>query len=55
MRTQDPLLVTDLAVEYLFELRAAFDPPVLIYPVPSGTRNRCDRLRWQGGGSPTQR
>ncbi len=38
MRTQEPLLATDLPVEYLFELRADFDPPVLIYPVPSGTR-----------------
>ena len=38
MRTQEPLLPTDLPVEYLFELRADFDPPVLMYPVPSGTR-----------------
>jgi hypothetical protein len=38
MRTQEPLLATDLPVEFLFELRADFDPQMLIYPVPSGTR-----------------
>jgi Protein of unknown function (DUF3237) len=38
MRTQDPVVATDLPVEYLFELRVDFDPPMLMYPVPSGTR-----------------
>jgi Protein of unknown function (DUF3237) len=35
---RDPLLVTDLPVEYLFELRVDFDPAMLIYPTPVGTR-----------------
>jgi Protein of unknown function (DUF3237) len=38
MDTPDPLLVTDLPVEYLFEFRVDFDPAMLIYPTPVGTR-----------------
>jgi Protein of unknown function (DUF3237) len=38
MHTEDPPVATDLPVDYLFELRVEFDPPMLMYPVPFGTR-----------------
>ena len=38
MDMPDPLLVTELAVEYLFEFQVDFEPAMLIYPTPFGTR-----------------
>ena len=38
METWDPLLVTELPVEYLFEFRVDFEPAMLIYPTPFGMR-----------------
>lgn len=38
MKISDPLLVTGLAVEYLFEFQVGFEPAMLIYPTPSGMR-----------------
>lgn len=38
MDLHDPVLVTDLPVEYLFELNVAFHPAMLVYPTPFGTR-----------------
>jgi Protein of unknown function (DUF3237) len=36
--TSQPQLVTQLPVEYLFEFHVDFDPAMLIYPTPFGTR-----------------
>jgi len=34
----DPQLITELLVDYMFEFRVDFEPEMLIYPTPFGTR-----------------
>ena len=38
MRATEPPLVSELPVEYLFQFRVEFEPAMLIYPTPFGTR-----------------